>query len=283
MDAPVILSHRQILPPGQAVHLARAPLARSRPALLHGHDFHELFWVQNGKVRHHLPEGREDLVEGDLRFLRPGHRHALQGRGEAAIIVSITFHPDIVERIGHRHGGLTGLMFWSAKDAPVGVHCDPRQLAEINQAALRLESSPRSALDAEAFLLPLVARLSDVGPRLPPSTPDWLVVACSAARDPRVFRDGAAGLVRIAGKAHPHVSRMMRRYAGQTPSDYINSQRMAFAARRLAGTSDPLAEIAADCGIPNLSHFHKLFRAHNGMTPHAYRRANQQEVLQPRS
>ena len=36
----------------------------------------------------------------------------------------------------------------------------------------------------------------------------------------------------------------MRRFTGQSPSDYINKQRMAFAARRLAGSSDPLAEIA---------------------------------------
>jgi len=282
MGDPVILSHRHILPSGQLVHLARAGLSRKRPGGLHGHDFHELFWVQNGAVRHHLPDGREDLIEGDLRFLRPGDSHALQGRGEAAIIVSLTFHPELVGAIGGRHPALAGLLFWSAEPRPAAVHCDPRQMAEVNQAALRLEASARSALDAEAFLLPLAARLADQGPRLPQATPDWLVAACEAARDPRVFRDGAAGFVRIAGKAHPHVSRMMRRYSGQTPSDYVNSQRMAFAARRLAGTTDPLAEIAADCGIPNLSHFHKLFRAHNGMTPHAYRRANQQDVLQPR-
>ena len=56
---------------------------------------------------------------------------------------------------------------------------------------------------------------------------------------------------------------------------------MEFAARRLAGTQDSLAEIAADCGVPNLSHFHKLFRLHHGRTPQAFRRAHQRDLVQP--
>ena len=50
----------------------------------------------------------------------------------------------------------------------------------------------------------------------------------------------------------------------------------------LTGTADPLAEIAADCGIPNLSHFHKLFRAAFGETPQSYRRTRQRDLIQPR-
>ena len=105
--------------------------------------------------------------------------------------------------------------------------------------------------------------------------------ACRAAQDPAVFRQGAAGFVRLTGRAHPHVSRTARRYLGQSPSEFINALRMDFAARRLSGTEDPLPEIAADCGIPNLSHFHKLFRAHHGETPHQFRKRFQRNLVQP--
>ncbi|MCC5976398.1 MAG: helix-turn-helix domain-containing protein [Rubellimicrobium sp.] len=282
MPGPLRLSHRDILPPGQQVHLARAALSSRRPARLHEQDFPELIWVQNGTVRHHLPDTREELAEGDLRFLRPGDAHALQGRGEAPILVSLSFHPELIAGLGARHPALLGHFFWSRAALPEGARRDGRQMAAINQAALRLERSSRTALEAEAFLLPLLASLMDEAPSAATDMPDWLSRACAAARDPAVFRDGAAGLARVAGRAHPHVSRMMRRYLDQTPSDYVNARRMEFAARRLGGTGDPLAEIAADCGIPNLSHFHKLFRAHHGMTPLAYRKAHQHEVLQPR-
>lgn len=276
-----ILRHADILAPGEMAHLARAGLATARPRGLHGHDFHELLWVQNGRVRHHGPGGATDLAEGHVLFIRPGDRHALQGRGAEAMVVSVTLHPGLVDGIGARHPRLHGGMFWSDAAEPARATRDPRQLAELNAAALRLERGARDALAVEAFLVPFCASLVTDAVEMPADAPAWLAPACAAAADPRVFRDGAAGFVRVAGCTHAHVSRTMRRYLGQSPSDYVNARRMDFAARRLAGSTDSLAEIAADCGIPNLSHFHKLFRAHHGTTPQRWRRTHQTDVVQP--
>lgn len=274
------LRHKDILPEGTHVHLTRAVLSTSRPKALHAQDFYELMWVQNGRVRHHLPEGREDLEEGDVVFVRPTDTHAIQGRGEAPVIASLCIDPKVIRGMVKRYPTLAGHLFWSDGAAPARLRRDSLQLAEINRAANALERSPRDLLASEAFLVPLCSALLPPV-TLPEEAPEWLMKACEAARDPRVFHDGAAGLVRTTGRGHPHVSRSMRRWLNQSPSDYVNAQRMAFAAARLTGGSDTLSEIAADCGIPNLSHFHKLFRSHHGMTPQKYRRAHQRDVLQP--
>jgi AraC family cel operon transcriptional repressor len=279
------LSYLTILSPGRQVHLARARLSSRRPGGanggLHGQDFPELLWVQNGVVRHHLPSGSSVLTEGDLVFVRAGDRHALQGRGDEALVVSVTLHPDLVAGLLARHPGVAGRLFWSGAPVPDQVHLDSRALADLNQAALRLERSSCDGLAAEAFVLPLLAQLGAEAAALPEGAPDWLARACAAARDPRVFRDGAAGFARVAERAHPHVSRTARRFLGQSPTDYVNDRRMEFAAMRLSGSTDTLAEIAADCGIPNLSHFHKLFRARHGLTPAQWRRQRQKDVIQP--
>ena len=272
---------RDILAPGAQVHLTRARLDTQRPTGLHDHDFYELLWVQNGKLRHHLPSGSTDCTEGRLIFLRPTDQHALQGRSDEALVVSVTLHADLIAALAVRHPALRGRLFWTDAANPVALQRDSHQMAALNQSAMALERSRRDALAAEAFLLPLCTELTDTGASLPADAPEWLATACAAARDPRVFVDGAAGFARIAGRAHPHVSRTTRRFLGQSPSDYINTQRMGFAARRLSGSGDTLAEIAADCGIPNLSHFHKLFRAHHGLTPAQYRRQFQRAVVQP--
>jgi AraC family transcriptional regulator, dual regulator of chb operon len=276
-----MLSSADILAPGAQIHLARAKLENTRPAALHSHDFFELLWVQNGKLRHHLPGRTQDFGEGTLFFLRPSDHHALQGRSDEALVVSVTLHADLINSLATRHPSLRGRLFWATAPDPVILRRDSHQLAALNQAALSLERSRRDALAAEAFLLPLCHELIDGQTDLPADAPAWLAAACAAARDPRVFVDGAAGFARIAGRAHPHVSRTTRRFLGQSPSDYINTQRMGFAARRLSGSGDTLAEIAQDCGIPNLSHFHKLFRAHHGLTPAQYRRQFQKTVVQP--
>lgn len=275
------LFYKDIIEPSAAAHLTRALLDTARPSALHDHDFYELFWVQNGTVRHHTTSGRTDLSEGDLVFLRPGQAHGLQGRGEAAMVVSLTLHPDVIAPLATRFPALQGRLFWTDDAEPYQTRRDSRALAALNHAALRLEQARPDALEVEALLLPLISALRDEHPPAPHDTPDWLLRACSAARRPNVFREGAAGLVAQTGRAHAHVSRTMRRTLGQSPSEFVNDLRMAYAARRLAGTEDTLAEIAEDCGIPNLSHFHKQFRASHGVTPHRYRKQHQREVVQP--
>ncbi len=277
----ITLHHADILRPGAVAHLARASLDSRRPKVLHDHDFFEIAWIQNGRVRHHLASGPEDLQEGDLLCVQPGHAHALQGRGDAAMVVSLVLHPDLIAGIARRHPHLAGHLLWADSPVPIRAHRDSHQLAALNHAALRLERSAKNPLDAEAFLLPLFADLLQDDRTVPKAAPDWLAVACVAARQPEVFRDGAAGFVRIAGHAHPHVSRTARRFLNKSPSEYVNGIRMAHAARQLSGSGEPLAEIAADCGIPNLSHFHKLFRAHHGQTPAQYRQRFQRDVVQP--
>ena len=210
------LRHAEILG-GDAIALARATLSPSRPSGLHDHDFHELLWVQNGTLRHHTPEGRRDLPEGTLLFLAPSHAHALQGRGEDTLVVSVTLHPDLIVALADRHPALPGRLFWGT--APAILPRDSRQLAELNQAALRLVRGPRDALAAEAFLLPLLAGLLAEDTPLPEEAPDWLRAACAAARSPRVFREGAAGFVRAAGRAHPHAAaRPSASWARRPPS-----------------------------------------------------------------
>ena len=272
------LRHADILAAGTQIRLTRATLTPTRPRTLHDHDFFELLWVQNGRIRHHLPEGAETLSEGDLVFLRPGQKHALQGRGEHALVVSLCIHPTTVNALAKRHPGVKGYLFWSPS-GPVRTHRDIRQLAALNHAAVQLENSACDTLAAEAFLLPLCAELT--AEAFADDMPEWLVRACTAAKSPEVFRHGSAGLVAVAGKAHPHVSRMMRKYLGQTPSDYVNQIRVQHAARALTTDNEAISDIAADCGIPNMSHFHKLFREAHGITPLQYRQKYQRQVVQP--
>jgi AraC family cel operon transcriptional repressor len=279
------LFHSEVLAPGEAVHLTRARLGTGRAAALHDHDFHELVWITSGRARHHLSDTVDDLVEGELVFVRPADRHSLQGRSDDAGVIVAAFHPDVIAGMLARHPSLDGHLFWSTAAHPERIPAARAHRAGAGALIDRLDAAGRDRLAAEALLLPLCAALVDDGPAaipaLPRGAPEWLISACIAARDPNVFREGAAGFARVAGRAHPHVSRTVRRYLDQSPSDYVNRQRMTHAARRLSGSTDSISDIAADCGIPNLSHFHKLFRAHYGTTPLQYRKTRQRDLIQP--
>ncbi|MFT4743039.1 MAG: AraC family cel operon transcriptional repressor, partial [Yoonia sp.] len=128
------LRYRDILTGGASVHIARAQVTPARPKDLHGHDFFELFWVQNGQIRHHTPDGIKTLPEGSVGFMRPGDTHGLQGRGDHALVVSLTLHPSLIDALGKRHAALQGQFFWA--DAPKVLHLDMQAMLGLNQAAL---------------------------------------------------------------------------------------------------------------------------------------------------
>lgn len=271
------LHHVDVLEPDTFVHLTRATVLPRRPKALHVHDYIELFWVQNGVVRHHTDQGMRKLDEGTLIIVPKGVPHALQGKGEDAMVVILCLSPDITKPLIKRHDVSADML---EGDRVNEFRRDARQMTALNHAALRLERSAKDGLAAEAFLVPLLSDLRD-GPDASVDMPEWLRKACTDIQDPALFRDGAAGFVALTGKAHPHVSRTMKACTGQTPVQYINSLRMDHAARALTGSNDSLTEIADQIGLPNLSHFHKTFRARFGVTPAQYRADRQRHVVQP--
>ncbi|WP_224826233.1 AraC family transcriptional regulator [Cognatishimia sp. MH4019] len=273
------LSHKEILPDDDVFLITRAMPSGKRPKLAHTHDFYELFWIVNGRVRHRINGDVEDLEEGDMVFIRPSDTHSVQGKGAEPHLINIALHPKLIAALAKRAPQLKGQFFWSDAVQPTVVHRDMSQLSELSQALRAIDPAPRDPLSAEALLLPLLVQLS--AHRTTVAMPDWLAAACQAAHAPAVFQDGAAGFVRSAGRTHAHVSRETRKHLGVSPSELINDIRMDYAARQLSASTDTLAEIAADCGIPNLSHFHRLFRDAYKLTPNAYRKRHQRDVIQP--
>lgn len=283
MTNPIPLStYASYIRGSEAFHFTRGMLPKSAPRNPHGHDHFELFWLYHGEARHMVNGHRQKLSEGDVILIRPQDIHSLQGKGEETHFVNIIIPPEVIQGLATRHPGLREYFFNETADIPETYHLDSRELVDLSARAKALEGGPRTPLPLEAFLLTFFAsQLKGEERGLRREVPKWLRTACNAAHAPDVFREGAAGLVRASGKGHAHVSRVMRKTLDQTPSDYVNEIRMAHAADRLVGSSDGLAEIAQDCGLENMSHFHRLFRKHHHMTPRAFRLRYQRDAIRP--
>jgi len=281
MTDTIALSLGDHLGPNEAFHFARQSLSNTRPKKLHQQDYFELFWVQHGRVALHLPEKRVFLDEGDMVFIRPDDVHGFQGKGDETYVCALLMLPETLLSLANRHPQLNGNLFWSQNTDPVVMSRSITQLIDLSKSALKLEAGARTPLELEAFLLPLLADLNTQPDIALPDAPAWLVEGLAQANDPDVFREGAAGLAKACDRAHAHVSRMMKKHTGKSPSVHINTVRMAYAARLLTASTDGLDTIAQNCGISNLSHFHRLFREHYDMTPKAYRNRYQRNPITP--
>jgi transcriptional regulator GlxA family with amidase domain len=132
-----------------------------------------------------------------------------------------------------------------------------------------------SCLAVEGLVLEMLAVASRryVQPRLEKRPPAWLLKAQEMVHS---RYDGPLEVGEIASEVgvHPvHLSRVFRSHFGVSLGAYVRRQRLDWAARLLAGSDEPLSDLALRAGFADQSHFTRLFKRHTGLTPERYRQA----------
>lgn len=69
-----------------------------------------------------------------------------------------------------------------------------------------------------------------------------------------------------------YTARLFKRKTGQSLNDYIQNKRISLAKQLLAGTDMPVGDLAVALGYSSFSHFTKLFKSIEGVTPSDYRK-----------
>ncbi len=78
-----------------------------------------------------------------------------------------------------------------------------------------------------------------------------------------------------------YLSKLFKKYSGETLTQYLEDLRMIDAKYKLKNTSCPIWKIGAQIGYPNPSYFCRVFKKHFRMTPRQWR--NNSVVSAPRS
>lgn len=103
--------------------------------------------------------------------------------------------------------------------------------------------------------------------------PGWLNQVRDSLNDRFVNPPSLSVLAAEVGVHPAHLARTFHRRFGCTTGEYIRRLRVAVAVRKLAATRAALAEVAAEAGFADQSHFGRVFKNQTGVTPAQYRRA----------
>ena len=244
---------------------------------VHSHDFAEVLYVAHGAFTHQVNGTGQTVRQGNVVLIRPLlDNHCVCDLDAHSVVTLISLRATYLRFIATRYFK-SSLSFWGGTDSlPKVLTLNLTQQAAIEAAAQRLSDSPQNRLSADRFLLELVDLLEN-----PPRTeevaqfPTWLREACQKIQDPRYFVHGAAGIALLANRSKEHVAREMKKCQGRTPTEVVNEARMCYAARQLRDATTSIIDIALDCGFESLSHFYKVFKAKQGVTPRLYRRIHQ--------
>lgn len=264
-------------------HIAETVLAMEGPSFLHTHDFYEIFLVTEGRLIHQV-NGREvPMARDSLGLVLPEDVHCYRRTGSTpARLINVAFPGPLFALAANAHA-----IFTDTDSGEVRAFRHTTNLPSPLTQALLLRLGYLTSHAGRAFhvddqqllagiLMDCLTLLRGAGEE--PTAPHWLSHACEAVRQNRRFTSGIGELVALSGKSQAHVTREMRRFYGTTPSAYINSLRLDYAAHLLNTTDDSVLDILLACGFGNASHFNAQFKQMFGVTPSRYRRINSQVV-----
>jgi AraC family cel operon transcriptional repressor len=226
----------------------------TRPVADHRQDFYELMHILSGEGIHTL-NGREwHLRAGQTWCIGADDRHAIHPANSQLSWINVAIPSEPWKAF---------LTLTSATvPSPVWEGCmqDPFHAALL---AYYRGESPWALLD----FLSHVLKAAPVSPVVPA----WLAGVLAELDKPSGLRSGVVCLRNQASVSASHFSRTIQKHFGLSPSMLLHRKRLERSAYLLINSSQPVAEIAGDCGFNSLAYFHREFRHHYGRTPLRYR------------
>ncbi len=247
----------------------------TRAGEVHSHDFHELFWVEDGEGIHTINGQDRSMTAGYLILVqdRDFHTFSVPKQGRSVQFINFAFPVKIWNRIKRNHFQHESV-FFDLKDFRQREYALPlSSVTKLKTLCSDLATGHHDALTAETFLLSVLTLLKNQSKQMEKKeiTPAWLTRTVKQTRIYPNFTGGTQAMARIAGCSSEHLARSTRKFLATTPREIVNEARLTHAATMLCSTNYSIINIALECGCANLGYFYKLFTARFQVTPSEYR------------
>jgi AraC family cel operon transcriptional repressor len=241
----------------------------------HTHDFHELFWVEDGEGMHTINDQCRSMTPGYLILVqdRDYHTFSVPRQGQSVQFINFAFPVQLWKHIRTNHFSHE-TAFFDLKDFRLREYMLPLStVIKLKTLYSYLATGHHDALTAETFLLSVLTLLKNHSRHAKKRelTPPWLTRTVKQIAIYPNFTGGTQAMARIAGCSPEHLARSTKKFLTTTPREIVNEARLCHAATMLASTNYSIINIALECGCANLGYFYKIFTARFQMTPSEYR------------
>ena len=243
----------------------------------HTHDYAEIFIMLTGKARHTAGKTTQSLQAGDVVFIRPSdvHKYA-KIRDEEFTFCNLTFTQSTMQSAFLYLGEGFPAEKMLKSDAPPCARMDTHALKRFSERLNRLgaiapEDASRRKTALRILLMDiLTAVFSDFSPPTD-HMPAWLETLCTRMRTEGGFAEGSERMIALAGCTREHLSRSMKKYMGQTVSEFISDLRLNYIANMLQNSNQRITKIVLNSGFNTISLATTRFKEKYGVSMSQFR------------
>ena len=244
----------------------------------HYHDYYEIFIPFEGTAIH-LVNGEKILLEADTAvFIRPSDTHDYVCRGSKPFyMLNIAFTKETADAVFDFLGDIAFYERIHSAKIPPTVKLSKNQLEHISSRMTHIKLIDTNAVMLKGALRSLILSIVSDGflraPALSAHTdaPIWLIELREKLRSDGNFTEGISSIERLTDKSREHVARSMKKYYGETLSEYINDLRLNYIANMLHYSDHEILDIIFESGFNNVSWCYKCFSKKYGMSMAKYR------------
>lgn len=255
---------------------------------LHWHDEVEFIYIKKGCGTISVDFTTYEVHAEDIALILPGQLHAINGLPDQIMeYENIIFHPELLESSGADasfHSFLQPL-FSMQLACPViltkkdSTYATVRSCLDKNDTiCMSFPAGYPLAIKGNLFALFFALYTSYADKKRSPSAAKNIEKLKSVIKYVELNYSSPmtiAQMADLAGFSESHFMKFFKNTMGVTFTSYLNSYRLTMAGRLLLQSDDTILSIATEVGFDNLSYFNRTFKKQYGMTPSAYRTANE--------
>ena len=252
----------------------------------HYHPEYELTYIVRGDGRRFVGDHVESFTAGDLILIGPDMPHFWRSDEEyyrptsslkaewVVVQFPIAFGQDVLANLPEA-SAVTSLLH----RARYGLRFSPAATAEVAQDIEQLtkESGLKQVLSIVSILDQLANDrdahlLASDGYQLAPGTAETERMKRVLEFILNNFRDEirVEQIASVAGLAPAAFCRYFKKRTRKSFIEYLNEMRISHARKLLTNNDLSVGQAGIECGFNNVSHFHRQFKLHTGMTPLRY-------------
>lgn len=258
----------------------------------HAHDYFQICYIRRGSCLHEVNGKSATLGKGDLFAIPPDYEHRIAMLpGQETDLVLIDFMPFLLDRHLQELDTFVDFAFIEPFAALTSEplpklnlsHAGQLEVEGVIDDMIREEAQKRDGyrllIKADLLRLLVVAgreygRFMEEKPgcRMVGSTRKGMERAIAYIdlhyREELTLKQAAAQ----AAVSATYFSSMFKLLRGMTFIEYVTELRLREACRLLLETDGTVEEISRAAGFNHLTHFHRVFKKHTGLTPQAFRK-----------